>query len=281
MRVGRIQRMAGGFLGQEMFSKLAQQCAARFAWFVVSRRALAPLDKALFRLATAGLGIGVSLRSQPDERLLLRRLRGVLPKSPLVIDVGANCGQYACMVHEEIHEARIIAFEPHPAAYAELLRVPGIQAINMAVGDEPGRLQLFDYASAPGSQHASVLAGVFEEIHHGATTTVEVGCTTLDSFLGAAEIGRVDLLKIDVEGFELAVLKGAQWAIANGRIGIVQFKFNEMNTISRTFLADFAKELPGYRLYRLLRSGELLDISDEPPIRRELFGYQNVVAMRI
>jgi hypothetical protein len=33
-------------------------------------------------------------------------------------------------------------------------------------------------------------------------------------------------------------------------------------------------------LYRLLRNGELLGISDEPPIRRELFGYQNIVAMK-
>ncbi len=263
-----------------MFWKHAQHCAAGFAWFVVSRRAFAPFNRALFRVATAGLGLAVSQKGRPDERSWLRRLRNHLPKSPLVIDVGANCGQFARMVQEEIHEARIISFEPHPAAYAELLRVPGIQAVNKAVGDEPGHLQLFDYASAPGSEHASVLSDVFKEIHHGAVANLEVECTTLDLFLDAAELARVDLLKIDVEGFELAVLKGAHRAIVSDRIGIVQFEFDAMNTISRTLLADFAMALPGYRLHRLLRSGELLCISDEPPIRRELFGYQNVVAMR-
>src|SRR5207253_3834470 len=40
-----------------MLSKLAQQRAAKFAWFVFSRRAFAPLNKALFRVATAGLGL--------------------------------------------------------------------------------------------------------------------------------------------------------------------------------------------------------------------------------
>jgi FkbM family methyltransferase len=263
-----------------MLGKFARQGAARFAWFVVSRRALAPVNKALFRLATAGLGLGVSEKNQPDERLLLRRLRKVLSKSPVVIDIGANCGQYARMVQEELHEARIISFEPHPAAYAQLSSVPGIEAINMAVGVEPGRVQLFDYLDSPGSEHASVLPSVFSEIHHGAVATLEVECTTLDAFLDAGQIERVDLLKIDVEGFELAVLKGARRAIAGGRIGMVQFEFNSMNTISRTFLSDFAMELQGYRLHRLLRSGELLCISDEPPIRRELFGYQNIVAMR-
>lgn len=263
-----------------MNSKPAQHRAARFAWLLFSRRAFAPLNKALFRVATAGLGIGVGEESQPDERLLLRRLRKVLPKSPLVIDVGANCGQYARMMHEEIPEARIISFEPHPVAFAELLRVPGIQAVNMAVGDQEGRLQLFDYATAPGSGHASVVPGVLEEIHHGCVAALDVECTTLDSFLNNAEIGQIGLLKIDVEGFELAVLRGAQRAISDNRIGIVQFEFNSMNTISRTFVADFARELPGYRLYRLLRNGELLCISDEPPVRRELFGYQNVIAMK-
>jgi FkbM family methyltransferase len=240
---------------------------------------LAPLNKLLFRIATAGLGFGVS-ENQADQRLFLRRLRRTLPKSPVVIDVGANSGQYASLVRREIPEAQIISFEPHPIAFAELASIPGIRAINMAVGDKSGAVQLFDYAAAPGSEHASLVPGVLEEIHHGTVATITVDCTTLDSFLDSTADGHIDLLKLDVEGFELSVLKGAQRAIAAGRVGVVQFEFNSMNTISRTFIGDFIKALPGYRLYRLLRSGELLPISEEPPIRRELFGYQNIIAIK-
>jgi FkbM family methyltransferase len=263
-----------------MFPKLAREHAVSLACFVFSRRLLAPVNKVLFRIATAGLGLGMSGRSQPDERLLLRKMRRALSSSPLVIDVGANCGHYASMVKEEIPQAQIISFEPHPTAFGELMRIPGIRAINMAVGDESGQLTLFDHASAPGSQHASVVPGVLEQIHHGVVTAIVVECTTLDSFLEKMGDVHVDLLKIDVEGFELAVLKGAERTIANGRVGVVQFEFNAMNTISRTFISDFMRVLPGYGLYRILRTGDLLPISEEPPVRRELFGYQNVVAMK-
>jgi FkbM family methyltransferase len=262
-----------------MAKKSPRKRAVRFASLVMSRRALAPLNKLLFRIATAGLGFGVS-ENQADQRLFLRRLRRTLPKSPVVIDVGANSGQYASLVRKEIPDAQVISFEPHPIAFAQLVSIPGIRAINMAVGDKPGAVQLFDYAAAPGSEHASVVPGVLEEIHHGAVAAMAVECTTLDSFLDTIADGRVDLLKIDVEGFEHSVLKGAQRAIAAGRVGVVQFEFNSMNTVSRTFMGDFMKALPGYRLYRLLRSGELLPISEEPPIRRELFGYQNIIAIK-
>jgi FkbM family methyltransferase len=253
--------------------------AVRFTSLMISRRAFAPLNKLLFRIATAGLGFGIS-ENPADQKLFLRRLRRSLPKSPVMIDVGANTGQYASLVRQEIPEAQVISFEPHPTAFAELKRIPGIRAINMAVGDQLGPVQLFDYAGSPGSEHASLVPGVLEEIHHGTVAPITVDCTTLDSFLESIPDVHIDLLKIDVEGSELAVLNGAQRALAAGRIGVVQFEFNSMNTVSRTFIGDFIKALPGYRLHRLLRSGELLPISEEPPIRRELFGYQNIVAIK-
>jgi FkbM family methyltransferase len=209
----------------EMFSKRAKERAAGLAFFVVSRLVLAALNKLLFRIATASLGLGMSGKNQPDERLLRRHLRCAFPPSPLVIDVGGNCGQYRSMVRKEIPQAQIISFEPHPTALAELLRIPGIRAINMAVGDRPDRLKLFDYGSAPGSEHASVVPGRIEKIHHRTVSTIVVECTTLDLFLKKCREAHVDLLKIDVEGCVLAVWKGAKRAIANTLIGVVQFEF--------------------------------------------------------
>ena len=129
-----------------MLSKLAQQRAAKFAWFVFSRRAFAPLNKALFRVATAGLGLGVGQESQPDERLFLRRLRKVLPQSPVVIDVGANTGQYAHQLRSSGYGGKIVSFEPVKDAFEFLSENakhdPNWITIQAALGSQVGRHQL-------------------------------------------------------------------------------------------------------------------------------------------
>jgi hypothetical protein len=88
----------------------------------------------------------------------------------------------------------------------------------------------------------------------------------------------VRLLKIDTEGHEASVLRGARETIAGRRIELVQFEFNAMNVASRTFFKDFVDLLPGYRFYRLLPDGRVpLRYS---PHACEIFAFQNVVAIR-
>jgi hypothetical protein len=100
---------------------------------------------------------------------------------------------------------------------------------------------------------------------------------TLDNYLTEQRLARVDFLKIDTEGNELAVLHGAKQSLAQDRIGIIQFEFNDMNLVSRCFLRDFRLLLPRHKLFRMVRSG-LLKIP-QTPLRSELFGFQNIVAL--
>lgn len=66
----------------------------------------------------------------------------------------------------------------------------------------------------------------------------------------------VDILKIDTEGHELAVLRGAHGLLARGAVGYIQFELGVANLDTRTFLKDFVDLLePGYRIYRILRDG--------------------------
>ncbi len=82
---------------------------------------------------------------------------------------------------------------------------------------------------------------------------------------------------MDVEGGELAILEGAHQLIKEARLGVIQFEFNEMNIISHSFLHDFRKLLPNYRIYRLLPAG-LLPLPEDP-LLSEIFGFQNLVAI--
>lgn len=249
---------------------------------VLSRNAAQKLNRALFKLATLGMGIGFTGAAHPDERRFLERLRRQLPH-PVILDVGANRGQYATLARSIFPAAKIYSFEPSPSAFRQLEALAPsltITAIPAAVGATDGSITLFDFTSAPGSECATVMPGMLEEIYGLPSTATVVDLTTLDSFLANAGLSHIDLLKIDVEGFELEVLQGAKNALGRGQIDHIQLEFNEMNALSRTFVRDFKALLPNYNLYRLLWNGDLLDLDHQPILRRELFGYQNLIAIR-
>jgi FkbM family methyltransferase len=161
---------------------------------------------------TAG---GIAFRAYPaenrDDRMLVGR--GELPEAaehaliaPLLapgmvfVDIGANVGTYALFVARRAGPAaRVIAFEPHPRTFAKLAfnQADGVVAKNLAIAAEAGTMPL--YSDGGGNiGHASLLkegAGAVRGME-----TVEVA--PLASVLAGLGIERVDLLKIDVEGFE-------------------------------------------------------------------------------
>lgn len=130
-----------------------------------------------------------------------------------VVDVGANRGQFALFAAGLWPQARIFAFEPLPEPYAVLARIAagerGIQAFRAAIGPRAARgemhvMQPDDCSSllAPTArQHA-----VFPETRPAGTTPVEIA--PLDAFVGPGDLGAPALLKLDVQGFELAALEG-------------------------------------------------------------------------
>lgn len=215
-----------------------------------------------------------------EDRFLRRYF--ATDSSAVVIDVGANTGQFAALARSIAPDAVIHSFEPHPAAYAALARNAagiGNATHNMALGDEAGEIAFYDYVDEQGSQHASVYREVIEGVHKRVAAAVTVRCARLDDIADPLGIGHIGLLKIDAEGHELAVLRGARTLIAAGTIDVIQFEFNEMNVIARVFMRDFFETLPAYRLFRLQEDGAIpLEVYD--PRFMEVFAYQNIACIR-
>jgi FkbM family methyltransferase len=202
--------------------------------------------------------------------------------NPVVLDVGANDGGYSRDIVAINPSATVFAFEPHPLTFERLVSNieahKNIRPFNYAVGDRPGGQILYDRRSESGTAHASIFREVIEDIHMAQSSKFEVNVITLDEFIEEQRLARVDLLKIDTEGYELNVLKGGVKAIRSGIFKAIQFEFNEMNVVSRVFFKDFMEVLPQYQFYRML-SGGLQRIDRYSPVRCELFAFQNIVAI--
>lgn len=174
----------------------------------------------------------------------------------LVVDVGANEGQYARQVLEIWPNARLYCIEPSPVAFTALsrnLQSAPVELCQTALGSMTGEADLF---GEPGSALSSLYDRRLDHfgIHSGPSTRVSV--TTLDNFCDQRGITHIDLLKLDVEGHELEVLKGAKRLLGRRSIQMIQFEFGGANIDSRTFFQDFWYMLSdSYRIFRVLPRG--------------------------
>jgi FkbM family methyltransferase len=251
--------------------------------FIFARSIFSKWNNFLYHLALRGLGIGNFQPSKMSgEHAFLRDYLSLNPG--ILIDIGANCGEYAKEALSIQSNLTIFCLEPHPKTFKTLEENIGsfknITLINKGVSATRGSVNLYDYHENDGSPHASLYKEVITSIHHTSNfIKYEVDVITLDELIEVEGIEEVSLLKVDTEGNELAILKSGSKALSSGKIKAIHFEFNEMNVISRTFFRDFFEILSGYKIYRLLPN-DLLEIKSYRPLSCEIYGYQNIVAIK-
>lgn len=203
----------------------------------------------------------------------------------VVFDVGANVGQFAKEVRREVPGAIIHSFEPHPKTFEVLVRSKADDRMFhycLALGDRTGPVSFFDYG-----KHCDINSLVPDSrvtTQFGMSSTeITVDGSTLDDFCADHRINRIDFLKIDVEGAELLMLKGAQGMLSAGQIMAVYCEFNDLDAAADAaggglipiahYLRDFGLRYAcTYTDYLLLR-GELFVCANAlfvlPPGRQE------------
>lgn len=243
----------------------------------------------LTRLAHLGLIKSMGIRAKypgrggtimVHEEKFLRRALALFSGTCVVFDVGAHLGDYSRAARRMAPRARILAFEPNPILLAKLrARVSDIEAFPFALSDTSGAAELHDFADEPGSSCASLHA---EKIpFHGAVAqSYPVQTRTMDDLCAEQGIAHIHLLKIDTEGHDVSVLRGARRLLEARAVDVIQFEVIAVNAILRVFLRDFADLLSGFRLYRLALSGRLLPLGKYDPLEWELFAEQNIIAVR-
>jgi FkbM family methyltransferase len=215
------------------------------------------------------------------EENFLRRNRAQL-QGGVLLDVGANHGAYARLLNKLAPDARVFAFEPHPATFAHLQRFlrdqPEITLRNQAIGDVPGQLTLYDFHFADGSTQASLNEEAVA-LYSSEIVQHSVECTTVDAFMAEAGLDRIDFLKIDTEGHDLAVLRGARQALRARTIRMIQFEFIPANIATGVTMRAIFEVLDGYRIGRLCLNGDLRPLEPYNVKRCEIYVTHNLIAV--
>ncbi len=131
-----------------------------------------------------------------------------------IIDVGANTGQFALMISRVFPEAEIYSFEPVPDCFdslkANTRKVAHCKVFNTALGSEPGRAVFQRSGYTPCSSFLKRNDKLVCEIPETEeSTSIEVPVDSLDHFFCDEALRPGILLKLDVQGYEREVVKGA------------------------------------------------------------------------
>jgi len=220
----------------------------RFWWFI-------------FRLSVKGLNYDRGhIPSANGERFalgfVLRHLKSVA--LPVIFDVGANRGQYLQMAKESSkREFQIYCFEPQSSAVQSLNDIAAkykhVVVEHIGMSDRPGKSVI--YRDSESSEYASLYESDYSQYKVKLSFQEEIKLTTIDEYCNANGIDEIHFLKLDVEGHEISVLKGAKWMISAARINFIQFELGLASIESRVFLKDFFRVLNDYSIYRILPNG--------------------------
>jgi FkbM family methyltransferase len=221
------------------------------------------------------------------ERWLVRELlaahaRAGSSRTFVAFDAGANVGDYTQLILKESRRvdvrAEVHAFEPSPMAAESLRRTfageGSVRIVAVALANQAGEATLF--AGGAGSR----LASLMPRAAHAAETAgaVAVSVERLDTYLTREAISRVDLLKLDVEGFELAALRGLGDQLRPEVVDVIQFEYGGTSLDAGATLRDLHQLLTahGYVLAKLFPCA--LEARDYLPWM-ENYAYANYVAL--
>ena len=142
-----------------------------------------------------------------------RLLRGFLGPESVFVDVGANQGEFTVVAAKYAHRGRVVAVEPAPELRQDLARnielngFDNVTIVPSALADRAGTLPLFAQDAVVEGFHNEGTASLWAGRERG-RLVAEVPVETLDMLAGRLALARVDLIKIDVEGAERAVIGG-------------------------------------------------------------------------
>lgn len=173
----------------------------------------------------------------------------ILNSKPTIVDIGANIGQFMFASKLFFPKSKIVCFEPAPSTFGYLKkngkRFSNVTTKNLALGDRKGTLRFYQHKFF--SVWSSLVKPDDIKNYHEISTTVSTGDKELK------DIPKIDLLKIDVEGFELETINGLKQTLNKTRYLLIEL------SIQRSFSVNKSEEVlklilkNGFKIYSIGR----------------------------
>ncbi len=210
----------------------------------------------------------------------------------VALDIGAHIGYHTRLLARRVGaEGRVIALEPHPGTFETLRQntrdLPNVTALQAAASEAAGSAELHDYLmmSASGSLHYDQALAHQQRARMGAGDVAPRGAgdfeaqryrvetVAIDDCLEQLGIARVDIVKMDIEGAELAALRGMRRAIAGspGLALVMEYNPAALKAFGHEPVAalDEARGLGFGRVEAIEADGSLTDWGDAALVQRE------------
>ena len=190
-----------------------------------------------------------------DKEPAVQLSRAIIRKGDTIVDVGANLGLWVMGAARKAgFEGSVHAFEPVPENLVQLVAnltmngfdLDQVKCQQLSLSDRSGRATF--YAATNGNSGMGALAS-----REGVNRPIETTLVTLDSYCEQHSIRHVDFVKIDVEGAELLVLRGAQRLLAAAEAPAIMFEVDETlaaSFASSSFAVKALLDNYGYDIFR-------------------------------
>ena len=245
-------------------------------WLSISATVTIPKWQARLSLNPEWKGAGVTLFYvvREDYEPEVHFLEKLISPGDVFVDAGANCGVYTvAAAHFAGPSGKVLAFEPGEDSLAMLRRNVQLNRFNhvhvfpLALSESSGTARLYSHNHGA----SSFTLGRTEE---GDRLSFDIETATLDSVLARESITQVDVIKMDVEGAEELILRGATQLFDRCQPKVI-FEINPP-AISRLNLSqqgawDFL-ETRGYQFFIMQENGALVSLKTPP-------GAANVIAL--
>lgn len=208
-------------------------------------------------------------------------LKKFLKEGDCFFDIGANIGLFSLHASNIIgNNGMIIAFEPTPVTFNRLLKnieinnFHNIKTVNIGLSYTSGTVKF--HTSNEGYDAWNSFATLTDI---GECVEIEVATNTLDNYISTNNINKIDLIKLDVEGWEFNVLKGATKLLSSPNSPVFLVEFTETNAFSAGYycgeLFDYVKSF-GYEWYSYNVESNKLIIQQ----KKLHYPYENLIAIK-
>ena len=186
-----------------------------------------------------------------DERYVVTKLRKIIKSGDICWDIGANIGFYTCFLAEQTkNTGAVVAFEPAVGTCrylhenVSLNEFTNVTIVNKGLGDNTEQRQLYYSEAALAEGTASL------KYPNGRTASERVTLDTIDNLIG--KLPTPDFIKIDVEGYQLEVLRGGEHFLKT-HAPLLMAELKDVGETNRDDFSEIEKYITnlGYSLYEI------------------------------